>query len=98
MLNNLRRIHKYLISGEIFKSSRLIEFSPQHALGNNNKDSFYQIQKAFLYVKISSNMEGNKNEREELKKTESPSESLKIWIFQIFEDQVRMIKYHIQNF
>ncbi|KAL5289800.1 INHBB family protein [Megaselia abdita] len=77
----------YAKIGEIYKNSRLIEFSPQTTLDDNSK-TFYQIQKAFLYVKTTPNMDYDEIETEE--QLRSSSTPLKIWIFQIFEDEVTL--------
>lgn len=75
-----------IFSGEIYKGSRLIEFTPQTALDDDNNMNYYQIQTAYLYVKISQNIGDDGNGKYEL--TEPSLTNLRIWIFQIFEDQV----------
>lgn len=81
----------YLISGELYKSSRLIEFSPQTTLDDYNKKSFYQIQKAFLYVKTTPNIQDDENENNDGRENPISTAVLKIWIFQILEDEVSII-------
>lgn len=68
----------------------MIEFTPQTTLDDDNKKSFYQIQKAFLYVKTTPTMKDDENEKDDDNNPKSSSAALKIWIFQIFDDEVRI--------
>lgn len=64
----------------------MIEFSPHTDLEDANKKSFYQIQEAFLYFKVTPNIGDDEYSNKNNKHLESAV--LKIWIFQIIDDQV----------